>query len=55
MKHYQWNEEKNEQLKKERNICFEDIVFFLEQGMLLDSNDHHNQKKYPGKSYISLK
>ena len=53
MKHYQWSEEKNELLKKDRDICFEDIVFFLEQDMLLDSYGHPNQKKYPGqKIYV---
>jgi hypothetical protein len=49
MKRYHWNDEKNEQLlKKDRGICFEDVVCFLEQDLLLDSFDNPNQKKYPG-------
>jgi uncharacterized DUF497 family protein len=48
MKRYHWNDEKNEQLKKDRGICFEDVVYFLEQGLLLDGFDNPNQKKYPG-------
>lgn len=53
MKRYHWNDEKNEQLKKDRGICFEDIVYFLEQDLLLDSFDNPNQKKYPGqKLYV---
>jgi len=48
MASYDWDEEKNELLKKERGICFEDIVYYLEKDMLLDSYDNPNQKKYPG-------
>ena len=53
MKRYHWNDEKNEQLKKDRGICFEDVVYFLEQDLLLDCFDNPNQKKYPGqKLYV---
>jgi uncharacterized DUF497 family protein len=53
MKHYNWDQEKSERLKKDRGICFEDIVYYLENGMLLDSYDHPNQTQYPGqKLYI---
>jgi hypothetical protein len=53
MKRYHWNDEKNEQLKKDRGICFEDVVYFLEQDLLLDSFDNPNQKKYHGqKLYV---
>ena len=48
MKFYDWDETKNEILKQDRNICFEDIVYFLENDMLLDSYEHPNQEKYPG-------
>jgi len=48
MKQYDWDENKNELLKVERNICFEDIVYYLENDMLLDSYDNPNREKYPG-------
>jgi uncharacterized DUF497 family protein len=48
MKIFDWDEAKNELLKEDRNICFEDIVYYLENGMLLDYYDHPNQEKYPG-------
>ena len=48
MKYFSWNEEKNELLKGERQISFEDVVFYIEQGFLLDVLDHPNQEKYKG-------
>jgi hypothetical protein len=48
MKYFSWNEEKNELLKEERQISFEDVVFYIEQGFLLDVLEHPNQEKYQG-------
>lgn len=48
MKPYDWNDEKNEWLRQERGITFEDIVFHLAQGGLLDTIQHPNQRQYPG-------
>lgn len=45
---YDWNPEKNELLKRERNISFEKIVFHLSQGDIWKTSDHPNQKDYPG-------
>jgi len=47
MKYFDWDKKKNEQLKKERDICFEDIVNILEEKKFLDLVDHPNIKKYP--------
>lgn len=47
MKHYHWNSEKNELLKVERNISFEEIVFHIEKGDEVDVYPHPNQSKYP--------
>ena len=35
-------------MKEERQISFEDIVFYIEQGFLLDVLEHPNQEKYQG-------
>lgn len=48
MKYYSWKEEKNELLKVERQISFEDVVFYIEMGFLLDVLEHPNQEKYKG-------
>ena len=45
---YEWNSEKNELLKKFRNISFEKIIFHLSQGDIWKISDHPDQKKYPG-------
>ncbi|MFA4924587.1 MAG: hypothetical protein WC557_10385 [Ignavibacteriaceae bacterium] len=50
MKCFEWNEEKNEKLKKERNISFEIIVSQIEMGYLLDVVEHPNKKKYEHQS-----
>jgi hypothetical protein len=47
MKLINWNTEKSLNLKASRGICFEDIVFYIEKGDILDDYQHPNQKKYP--------
>ena len=46
MKYFSWNPEKNELLKEERQISFEEVVFYIEMGFLLDVLEHPNQEKY---------
>jgi uncharacterized DUF497 family protein len=48
MKPYDWNDEKNEWLQQERGVAFEDVVFHLSQGGLLDTIEHPNKQQYPG-------
>jgi len=48
VKHYTWNNEKNRRLKTERNVSFEEIVFYIARGQLLDVVEHHNLEKYKG-------
>lgn len=52
MKYFSWNIEKNEQLKKERSISFEEVVFHVERGQLLDIVEHPNQEKYAGQRIL---
>jgi uncharacterized DUF497 family protein len=47
MKYFSWDPEKNEKLKAERNISFEEIVFYIERGKVLDILEHPNKEKYP--------
>lgn len=46
MKYFNWNQNKNEILKQERNISFEIIIFQIESGHLLDIIENKNQEKY---------
>ncbi len=43
---FNWNDEKNSLLKKEREISFERIVVAIEENHLLDIKDHPNKEKY---------
>jgi len=53
MKYYSWNNEKNEKLKKERSISFEDIIYYIENEKLHAILKHKNQERYPGqKIYV---
>ena len=47
MKPLRWNHQKNEQLKYERDISFEEIVLAIEADGLLDILRHSNPGKYP--------
>jgi uncharacterized DUF497 family protein len=48
MKIFSWNEDKNNLLIAERQVCFEDIVIAIEMGFLLDVLEHPNQERYQG-------
>ena len=47
MKYFDWNENKNELLKLERDVSFEEVVIAVTSGLLLDDVKHPNPKKYP--------
>lgn len=48
MKPFDWDEDKNRWLKQERGVSFEQIVFSIVEGNLLDVIRHPNQTKYRG-------
>ena len=48
MKPISWNAEKNALLKAERGVSFEDVVFHIMAGDILDTVDHPNQERDPG-------
>jgi uncharacterized DUF497 family protein len=48
VKRFNWNAEKNEQLRLERGISFEEILFHIERGDVLEILTHPNRAKYEG-------
>jgi len=58
-KSLRYSYEKNELLKKERGVSFEDVILSLENGDLLDDVSHPNSEKYPNQDifiiYIRIK
>ncbi|MEA3307662.1 MAG: toxin [Elusimicrobiota bacterium] len=47
MKLFEWNNEKNNKLKEERGISFEDVLYYVDKGDILDIVLHPQQDKYP--------
>jgi uncharacterized DUF497 family protein len=54
MKNINWNTEKSLALKASRGICFEDVVFYIERGDILDDYLHPNQRAYPGQRIMVI-
>jgi len=50
MAQFNWNNEKNSKLHQERGILFENIVFAIENGGLIDVIPHSNSERYPNQS-----
>jgi len=48
VKYFAWDDAKNAKLKAERGIGFEDVVFHIERGDLLDILEHPNPDRYSG-------
>lgn len=47
MKYFDWSGDKNEYLKKERGVSFEEVLVAVEAGDVLDIVRHPNRRKYP--------
>ena len=54
MKTFNWNKEKNIELKETRNISFEDVLFYIERNQIIDIVENPNQDKYPGQKYFII-
>ena len=48
VKYFDWDDAKNAKLRAERGIGFEDVVFHIERGDLLDILEHPNPDRYAG-------
>ena len=46
--------EKNEILKEQRQISFEDVILAIENGSLLDDMEHPNKEKYPNQNVFII-
>lgn len=54
MKPFHWSNDKNDTLKRDRGVSFEEVVFHLQRGDLLDVLEHPNQQRYPGQRIFIL-
>jgi len=48
----EWSPEKNERLKKQRGLSFEDVETALELGRVLDNFPHPNARQYPNQRIL---
>lgn len=55
MKYFDWDPGKNDRLRSERGVCFEDVVTAIGEGNLLEVLDHHNPGKYPNQKIYVVK
>ena len=54
MSDFDWNEEKNEFLKSARGVSFEEVVFHIQNGDVLDVIKHPNADRYPKQNIVVL-
>ena len=52
---YNWNNEKNEILKKDRTISFEELVLSISEGNIIAVLDHPNKEKYGNQKIYLIK
>jgi hypothetical protein len=54
MKPYIWSIEKNDWLRNNRNISFEEVVLAISQHQIKEVYDHPNQIKYHGQKIYEI-
>ena len=54
MSDFDWNDEKNAFLKSVRGVSFEEVVFHIQNGDVLDVIKHPNADRYPKQNIIVL-
>lgn len=52
---FDWSDEKDVILRKERGIGFQDVVFHIEKGEVLAVLDHPNKAAYPNQKIIYVR
>ena len=55
MEYYEWDPDKNERLKAERGISFEQVVMHIERGDILDIYEDPDREKYPGQQILVVR
>jgi uncharacterized DUF497 family protein len=55
VKYFDWDDAKNAKLRAERGIGFEDVVFHIERGDLLEILEHLNPSRYAGQRIFGVR
>jgi hypothetical protein len=51
---YIFDEQKNQKLKTERGVSFEDVINAISDGKILDIIPHHNKGEYPNQKILVI-
>lgn len=54
MKYFDWNDSKNDKLRDEREVCFEDVIVAISEGKLHDILEHSNTPRYPNQQFYVI-
>ena len=54
MHEFDWDKAKNEVLARTRGISFEDVIFHVQNGDVLDIIRHPNESRYPNQMIMVL-
>jgi len=54
MKTIIWDHEKNNWLRSNRDVCFEDVLWYLQNDMILDVLPNPNQERYPNQHMLII-
>lgn len=54
MEYYKWDSSKNEKLKAERGVGFEQVVLQIERGNVHNVYTHPNQMQYPNQQILII-
>jgi len=54
MKIFDWDERKNEKLKKERGISIEEVILCIQEGKVLAILEHPNPQRYKGQKLVII-
>jgi uncharacterized DUF497 family protein len=54
MEHYKWNNAKNEKLKAERGVSFEQVVIQIEHGNVHNVYTHPDKIQYPDQQILII-
>lgn len=49
-----WDESKNQLLKEQRSVSFEEILQAIEEGAILNIYKHPNAEKYPNQKMVEV-
>jgi uncharacterized DUF497 family protein len=55
VKYFDWDDAKNAKLRAERSMGFEEVVFHVERGGLLDILEHPSRDRYPGQRIVVVR